>query len=115
MKGSMHQTRKKTHAIHSMLEVKEGLLTWADSTLWVINRLSASQIALAQPQATATFSTMKRPCKYYNEASCLHEGHHGANFRIYSHCYKQGKQFRHPEHKCNAKQRHSNEVQQTNS
>ena len=99
----------------SMHEVEEGLLTWADSTQWTINRLIASQAALAQPQLSTASSTTKRPCKYSNEASCSHESHHGAYSHICSHCYKQEKQFTYPEHKCNAKQRHSNRTQQNSN
>ena len=95
----------------SMHEVEEGSLTWGNSTQWAINRLSASQIALAQPQAGATSS----PCKYYNKATCSHEGHHGSYSHICSHCYKQGKQFTHPETKCNAKQRQNSKIHQSNS
>ena len=51
----------------SMHEVEEGSLTLTDFTQRVINRLSASQIALAQPQATATSSSAKMPCKYIPE------------------------------------------------
>ena len=56
----------------SMHEVEEGLLTWVNSTQWAINRLSASQAALAQPQLPTASSSTKRPYKFFNEASCLH-------------------------------------------
>ena len=99
----------------SMHEIEDGTLTWANSTQWAINRLSASQIALAQPQTSAISSTSKRPCRYYNDATCSHEGHHGPYAHICAFCYKQGKQFAHPEHKCNGKHRQSNKPQQSNS
>ena len=99
----------------SMHEFEDGILTWANSTQWAINRLSASQIALAQPQTSTISSSSKQPCRYYNDAACSHEGHHGPYAHICAFCYKQGKQFAHPEHKCNAKQRHSNKPQQSNS
>ena len=95
-----------------MHEVEDGLLTWGDSTQWAINRLSASQAAMAQPQLSAASSSTKRPCKYFNEASCSHENHHGSYSHICAYCYKQGKQFTHPEHKCNAKQRLNTKPQQ---
>ena len=99
----------------SMHEVEEGLLTWADATQWGINRLSTSQAALAQPQLPAASSSTKRPCKCFNEASCSHENHHGSYSHICAYCYKQGKQFTHPEHKCNAKQRLNTKPQQNSS
>ena len=82
---------------YSMHEVEEGLLSWADSTQWAINRLSASQAALAQPQIHSASSSTKRPCKFFNEASCSHENHHGSYSHICAYCYKQGKQLSHPE------------------
>ena len=99
----------------SMHEVEEGSLTWGNSTQWTINRLSTSQIALAQPQPAATPSSAKRPCKYYNEATCSHEGHHGPYSHICSYCNKQGKQFTHPEAKYNLKQRQNSKTHQNNS
>ena len=36
----------------SMHQMEEGHLSWADSTQWAINSLSASQVALAHTQAT---------------------------------------------------------------
>ena len=36
-----------------MHDIEEGRLTWADSTQWAINRLSASQIAMANSQVTS--------------------------------------------------------------
>ena len=38
---------------HSMHDIEEGRLTRADSTQWAINRLSASQIAMANSQVTS--------------------------------------------------------------
>ena len=68
----------------SMHQVEEGNLSWAESTQWAINRLSASQIAMAHSQTQISTSVAKRPCKYYNESSCSHEGHHGAYSHICS-------------------------------
>ena len=42
--------------VSSMYKIDDGTLTWPNSTQWAINRLTASQIALAQPQATTTNS-----------------------------------------------------------
>ena len=99
----------------SMHEVEDGTLTWANSTQWAINRLSTSQITLALRQTSGMNSNSKRPCKYYNDTSCSYEGHHGSYAHICAYCYKQGKQFTHPEFKCTAKQRQANRTQQTNS
>ena len=99
----------------SMHKVEDGTLTWANSTQWTINRLSASQIALAQPKTSTVNSSSKRPCKYYNDALCSHEGKHGPYPHICAYCYKQRKQFAHPENKYDAKQRQTNKSQQSNS
>ena len=89
----------------SMHEVEEGNLSWADSTQWAINRLSSSQIALAHTQTSAQQPANRRPCKFYNEGSCTHEGHHGNYQHFCNHCMKQGKNLQHPESKCNGKHR----------
>ena len=47
----------KSASAYSMCEVEEGLLTWVDSTQWVINRLSTSPVALVQPQLPAASSS----------------------------------------------------------
>ena len=83
----------------SMHELEEGNLSWADSTQWALNRLSASQVSLVNAQSVS----QKRLCRYYNEGSCSHDGHH----RLYKHscsfCSKQGRTSNHPESKCNFK------------
>ena len=43
---------------HLMHDIEEGRLTWADSTQWAINRLSASQIAMANKQLTRGLCTL---------------------------------------------------------
>ena len=72
----------------SMHQMEEGHLSLADSTQWAINRLSASQVALAYTQATTQSTPSRRPCRYYNEGSCYHEGHHGSYTHFCSHCMK---------------------------
>ena len=99
----------------SMHQVEEGHLSWADSTQWAINGLSASQVALAHTQTTAQPTPPRRPCKYFNEGSCSHEGHHGNYAHFCSHCSKQGKNLNHPETRCNAKQRQAGRQQQNSS
>ena len=89
----------------SMHQVEEGTLAWADSTQWAINRLSASQIALAHQQPLPPTAVNRRPCKYYNESSCSHDAHHGHYLHVCAHCHRQGRQLSHPESKCNSKQK----------
>ena len=96
----------------SMHQVEEGNLSWAESTQWAINRLSASQIAMAHSQAQILTSVAKRPCRYFNESTCSHESHHGAYSHICSYCHRQGKQFNHPETKCNHKHKTNSRAQQ---
>ena len=96
----------------SMHQVEEGYLSWADATQWAINRLSASQVALAHTQAPTQPSPHRRPCKFYNESSCSHETHHGSYAHICSNCIKQGKNLNHPESRCNNKQRQAPRQQQ---
>ena len=76
----------------SMHQVEEGTLAWADSTQWAINRLSASQIALAHQQPLPPTAVNRRPCKYYNESSCSHDAHHGHYLHVCAHCHRQGRQ-----------------------
>ena len=58
----------------SMHQLEEGNLSWAESAQWAINCLSASQIAMAHSQTQISTSVANRPCRYYNESSCLHGG-----------------------------------------
>ena len=83
----------------SMHDLEEGNLSWADSTQWAINRLSASQVSLVNSQSVS----QKRLCRYYNEGSCSHDGHHGLYKHNCSFCSKQGRTSNHPESKCNFK------------
>ena len=72
----------------SMHLVEEGNPSWAESTQWAINRLSASQIAMAHSQTQISTSVAKRPCRYYNESTCSHESHHGAYSHVCSYCHR---------------------------
>ena len=96
---SLPWTAIRTAWASSMHEVEEGNLWWAHSTQWAINRLSSSQIALAHTQTSTQQSSSKRPCKFFNEGSCTHEGHHGNYSHLCTHCIKQGKILQHPESK----------------
>ena len=92
---------------NSMHEVEQGTLTWEDNVQWSLNRLSASQIAMANSRTINQASTQRkdRICRYYNPGSCLQDSNHG-NFRHHcSHCAKSGRISAHPVTKCNAKLR----------
>ena len=94
----------------SMHDVEEGLLTWDNTTQWALNRLSASQIAMTSQsnfnQATGGSQTsLKRPCRYFNDGSCSHDSHHGQYRHICSYCARAGRTNPHPEAKCNFKMR----------
>ena len=83
----------------SMHEVEEGRLSWNDATQWSLNRLSASQVALVISR-TSPHLQKGRTCKFYNENSCSHEGHHGVYKHNCAYCWRQGKTNNHPETKC---------------
>ena len=92
----------------SMHELKEGSLTWADATQWALNRLSASQIAMANSHITSATShknqlPQKKICKYFNEGSCSHDNNHGTYRHICVLCERHGRNLGHPELKCNFK------------
>ena len=99
----------------SMHQIEEGDLTWPNATQWAINRLSASQIALSHAQHSGPPISTRRTCKYFNEATCSHEGHHGSYSHFCSFCLKQGRQLSHPEARCNAKQKQGGRQQQAAS
>ena len=87
---------------NSMHEVEQGTLTWDNQMQWAINRLSTSQIDMANSN---TVMNQQKLNKYFNENSCQHEGNHGQFRHVCSFCVKSGKSFSHPETKCYAKQR----------
>ena len=87
----------------SMHKLKEENLTWGDSTQWALNQLSASQVSMISSHSAPL--SQKKFCKYFNEGSCTHEGHHG----LYKQTVASGRQGRianHPENKCNFKNYH---------
>ena len=86
----------------SMHEVEEGRLTWSDATQWALNRLSASQVVLVNSH-TLSQQQKGRTCKFYNENSCNHEGHHGVYKHSCAYCWKQGRTSNRPETKCHFK------------
>ena len=88
-----------------MHEIEQGTLSWEDNVQWSLNRLSASQIALANAHTVNQPSLQRKDkiCKFYNQGSCSHESSHG-NFRHHcSFCAKLGRILTHPEVKCNTK------------
>ena len=99
----------------SMHEVEEGTLTWGSATQWAINRLSSSQISMANTKTSAQPQQFKKICKFYNDGSCSHDGHHGQYSHFCSYCYHQGKSTTHPENRCNAKSRGTIRQQNSNS
>ena len=100
----------RTAWAHSMHEVEQGMLGWDNSTQWSLNRLSASQIAMANSQVVTNSSVSKKVCKYYNEGSCSHESHHSNYKHSCCFCARHGRQLQHPEFKCNFKQKQQDRV-----
>ena len=90
-----------------MQDLEDGRLTWADSTQWAINRLSTSQIAMANSQAMSQgqYQGQKKVCRYYNKGNCSHEGNHGQFRHNCDFCAKQRRNNTHPEIKCLFKQK----------
>ena len=90
-----------------MHDIEEGRLTWADSTQWAINRLSASQIAMANSQVTSQgqYQGQKKVCRYYSEGNCSHEGNHGHFRHNCAFCAKQRRNNIHTKTKCLFKQK----------
>ena len=97
----------------SMHDLEEGNLHWDDATQWAINRLSASQMSMANSQLTQQHNS-KKTCKFYNEGTCSYDNHHGAYRHICSYCERSGRSLQHPEVKCNSKNR-SKDRQAVNS
>ena len=85
----------------SIHEVEEGSLDWSRTTQWSLNRLSTSQLAMASGNNTQP----KKPCKFYNDGSCSHEGNHGNYLHVCSFCNKQGRNLGHQESRCMFKAR----------
>ena len=102
----------------SMREVEEGTLAWGNATQWAINRLSSSQISMANAQTSAQPQQFKKICKFYNDGSCCHDGHHGWYFLqlLLSPRQVNTRQGNtHPENRCNAKSRGTVTQQNSNS
>ena len=70
---------------------------------WSLNRLSASQIAMANANVVTTQGSHKKICKYYNEGTF--DSNHGNFKHACSFCARSGKNLEHPELKCHSKQR----------
>ena len=83
-----------------MSDIEEGRLGRADSMRWSLNRISNSQLAMHNTQSVATSGSKVRICHYFNEGTCMSEGHHGTYKHFCAHCYKQGRFLGHPEIKC---------------
>ena len=90
----------------SMHEVELGNLSWGDQMQWAINRLSASQIAMANTHISTNQQNQRtKICRYFNEGMCTFESHHGQYKHVCSFCAKLGKMLNHQESKCLNKQR----------
>ena len=83
----------------SMHKVEKGRLTWSDATQMALNRLIASQVALLN-SLTLLQQQKERTCKFYNENSCSHEGHHGVYKHSCAYCWRQSRTSNHLETKC---------------
>ena len=78
---------------NSRHDVEQGTLLWEDNVQWSLNRLSTSQIALANDRTVnqPSFQRKDKIYKFYNQGSCSHECNHG-NFRHHcSFCAKMGR------------------------
>ena len=98
-----------------MYKVEEGNLELGNATQWAINRLSSSQISMANAQTSAQPQQFKKICKFYNEGSCYHDGHHGQYLHFCSYCSRLGKSATHSESKCNTRSRGTNRQQNLNN
>ena len=90
----------------SMHEIEDGSLTWADATQWSLNRLSASQIAMANANIASNNASQlhqKKTCKFFNEGTCSHDSHHGNYKHFCAFCSRQGRHLTHAEVKCHFK------------
>ena len=90
---------------NSMHDMEQGILTWDDQMQWSLNRLSASQIAMANTNIVTTQGSHRKICKYYNEGTCSFDSNHGNFKHVCSFCARSGKNLVHPELKCHSKQR----------
>ena len=88
---------------NSMHEMEQGTLSWDDQTQWSLNRLSTSQIAMANANISSSQGAHRKI--YYNEGTCTFEANHGNLRHICTFCSKLGKSSTHPETKCYSKQR----------
>ena len=101
---------------NSMHKIEQGSLQWADATQWALNRLSTSQIAMANASQISSQTTAKnkKVCKFFNEGVYSHEGNHGQFKHVCAFCARQGKNYVHPETKCQLKYRGGDKKQDIN-
>ena len=83
---------------NSMHKIEQGSLQWAEAMQWALNRLSTSQIAMANASqiSSQTTARSKKVYKFYNEGVCSHEGNHGQFKHICAFCARQGRNYVHP-------------------
>ena len=94
----------RTAYAQSMHQVEQGTLSWQDNTQWALNRISSSQIAMANASVLNSQQNNKKVCKFYNEGVCTNEGNHSIYRHVCNFCTKQGKNLTHPDSKCMNKQ-----------
>ena len=90
---------------HSMHEVEQGTLSWENNMQWSLNRLSSSQVAMANASRVHSQQHARKSCKYFNEGSCTYNSSHGQYKHTCSFCSRMGKHLPHPESKYLANQR----------
>ena len=90
----------------SMHEIEEGSLTWVDAIQWSLNRLCASQIAMANVNIASNNASQlnqRKTCKFFTEGACSHDSHHGNYKHFCAFCSHQGRYLVHSEVKCHFK------------
>ena len=85
---------------NSIHEMEQVTFSWDHHTQCSLNRLSDSQIAMANPNITSFHGVDNKICKYYNEGTCTFETNHCNVRHICAFCSKLGKNPTHPETKC---------------
>ena len=90
----------------SMHKIQDGSLTWADATQWLLNRLSALQIAMTNASiASNNVSQLhqRKTCNFFYEGACSHDSHHGNDKHFCAFCSRPGRYLVHSEVKCHFK------------
>ena len=86
----------RTAYTHSMHEVEQGTLSWENNMQWSLNRLSSSQIAMANASTVHSQQNVRKSCKYFNEGSCMYNSSHGQYKHTCNFCSRIGEAFTTP-------------------